>query len=242
VTGTSVVSVADGKLTLTNGSGASNNKINFIDISPTTATPVANQDPAPTSAPPSPTANPTNPPATPTPAPATPTAAPTSQPTTAPTSNPVVGAVQVNFQPANAQAPGGFLVDSGAVYGNRGNGFTYGWNAGNEGSTRDRDSTKSRSQEYDTFIHTQEGAANTWEIELPNGNYRVRVAAGDPKYVDSVFKLAVEGVTVVDGVPVKGSPWVEGEVVVTVSDGRLTLTNASGAVNNKVNFIVIESQ
>lgn len=39
--------------------------------------------------------------------------------------------VRVNFQPAHAPVPAGFVVDSGQVYGGRGNGYTYGWSVDN---------------------------------------------------------------------------------------------------------------
>ena len=49
--------------------------------------------------------------------------------------------ILVNFQPASAPVPAGYLVDGGLAYGNRGNGQTYGWNADNAAQMRDRNST-----------------------------------------------------------------------------------------------------
>jgi hypothetical protein len=85
------------------------------------------------------------------------------------------------------------------------------------------------------------GGSCTWEIALPNGTYRVRLVAGDASATDSVFRLDLEGVTVIDGAPTDSQRWLDNTVTVTVSDGRLTLSNASGAQNNKVNFIEISS-
>jgi hypothetical protein len=50
----------------------------------------------------------------------------------------------------------------------------------------------------------------------------------------------VEGVLVVSGTPTSAARWVEGTAVVTVADGRLTVSNGAGASNNKVNFVDIE--
>lgn len=47
----------------------------------------------------------------------------------------------------------------------------------------------------------------------------------------------------VDGTPTAANPWVEGTVEyaqVFASDGRLTISNAAGSVNNKIAFIEIQ--
>jgi hypothetical protein len=61
--------------------------------------------------------------------------------------------VGVNFQPAGSAVPAGYVPDSGLTYANRGNGFTYGWNADNSVNTRDKDSSLSPDQPYDTLEH-----------------------------------------------------------------------------------------
>jgi len=149
--------------------------------------------------------------------------------------------VKINFQPAASPVPSGYLADSGAAFGSRGNGYSYGWNAVTN-ETRDRDASNSPDQRYDTLDHMQK-ASNPdarWEIAVPNGTYRVHVVSGDPSYYDSSFRIAAEGTVVVNGAPSSTNRWVEGTVDVTVSDGRLTLSNASGAVNNKVCFVEID--
>jgi uncharacterized repeat protein (TIGR03806 family) len=154
-------------------------------------------------------------------------------------------AVDINFQPAASPVYGnGWVVDSSQPYGPRGNGFTYGWNTAFD-ETRDRNNAGSPDQRYDTFNHLQKDANPNavWEIAVPNGTYQVRVVSGDPNNLDSVFRTNVEGVLLVDGTP-SGTPfsahWVDsGYQTVTVSDGRLTVSNASGAANNKICFIEI---
>lgn len=147
--------------------------------------------------------------------------------------------VRINFQPAASAVPDFCLVDSGAPYGVRENGFTYGWSASNTANTRQRNSNLAPDQRYATFDHMQKNGSYQWEMALPNGTYTVRVAAGDADYFDSTFKINVEGVRVVDGTPTSTKRFVEGTGTIEVSDGRLTVSNAAGAVNNKIAFIEI---
>ena len=152
--------------------------------------------------------------------------------------------IRVNFQLASAPVPAGYLPDGGLVYGARGNGQTYGWNIDNTQQAKDRNSSLSPNQAYDTLTHMQR-AANpnaVWEIALANGTYDIRIVSGDASYYDSVYRVAAEGVLVVSGTPTSGARWVEGRAAVTVADGRLTLTNAAGSSNNKVCFIEITSR
>lgn len=185
IEGTKTVTVTDGKLTLTNATGAVNNKIDYIEV-----TPVANT-------------------------------------------------IKVNFQTAASPTPSGFLADSGSLYGSRGNGQTYGWNLSAAGFTRDRNAGNSADQQHDTLVHTQIYGNRTWEIAVPNGSYQVHLVAGDASYFDSVYKINVEGTLTVAGTPNSLNRWVEGTKTVLVSDGKLTITNALGAVNNKLDFIEI---
>jgi hypothetical protein len=88
----------------------------------------------------------------------------------------------------------------------------------------------------------QRNGTFTWELAVPNGTYSVKVVAGDPSYFDSVYKINAEAVTIVNGTPSSGTRWFEGTASVTVSDGRLTLSNASGSSNNKLCFVEVTSQ
>jgi hypothetical protein len=151
-----------------------------------------------------------------------------------------VAFARINFQPSEAGMPNGYLVDSGSSFGNRGNGYSYGWNATTP-ITRDRNHSASPDQRYDTFNHMQDSNNPNaiWEIALPNGIYAVTAVAGDPAYYDSVYHLLVEGHTIIDDVPSASDPWSSGTILVTITDGRLTLRNGSRGVNNKVSFLEI---
>ncbi|MGB7157341.1 MAG: fibronectin type III domain-containing protein [Tepidisphaeraceae bacterium] len=147
----------------------------------------------------------------------------------------------INFQPANAAVPAGYAVDGGAAYGNRGNGFAYGWDTNISADTRDRNSAASPDQRYDTLNHMQKAGNRAWEIAVPTGQYVVRVVSGDPDNINSVYKLNVEGQLAINATPRNERKWIESSAFVAVSDGRLTITNASGSSNNKINFVEVYS-
>lgn len=147
---------------------------------------------------------------------------------------------RINFQ-TDIAAPPGWLRDIGEVYGDRGNGVFYGWSGDNSGTSRRRDDSASPDFQHDTLLHMQMGGTFSWEIEVPDGDYQVRIVAGDAGFFDSTYKINVEDTLVVDGTPTSGNRWIEGEATVTVNDGRLTISNAVGADNNKINLIEIHT-
>jgi glucose/arabinose dehydrogenase len=151
---------------------------------------------------------------------------------------PAAFTARVNFQPAASPVPAGYVADSGAVYGARGNGLTYGWNAVTS-ETRDRN--VATDQRFDTLNHLQKPSnpGATWELAVANGTYRVRIVAGDPSHFDSVFRIRAEATLVVSGTPTTSSRWVDATANVTVSDGRLTISNGADAANNKICFIEV---
>src|SRR5581483_12444356 len=135
----------------------------------------------------------------------------------------------INFEsPATTGTYPGYVADIGSVYGARGGGLTFGWSAANQSNARQRNSRLSADLRYDTLNQMQaNGAALKWEIAVPNGTYSVHLVAGDPKYFDSVYKLKVENTTVLTGTPSSSKRWFEATASVQVSDGRLTVSNAS---------------
>jgi hypothetical protein len=147
--------------------------------------------------------------------------------------------IKVNFQPAEIEIPAGMLIDDGSPYGDRGNGFEYGWNADIRSHARERNAPNSPDFECDTLNQMQNGGDYLWEIALPEGYYHVRLIAGDPLYYDSVYKIQVEGHTLINDAPTSTNLWVTGSALIRVRDGKLTLSNATGATNNKINFVEI---
>jgi len=152
--------------------------------------------------------------------------------------------VKINFQPAGSAIPGGYLADTGAVFADRGNGFSYGWNADNAAQTRDRNAANSPDQRYDTLVHLQKPANPDarWELALPSGTYTVRMVSGDPSNIDSVYRLNAEAILALSGTPTSSTLWFDQTVSVAVTDGRLTISNATGSQNNKIDFIEVTQQ
>lgn len=148
--------------------------------------------------------------------------------------------IKVNFQTETTITPAGYVADAGMVYADRGNGYSYGWDVANV-VPRERNSPNSPDKRYDTLCHMQLYGDYRWEIAVPNGTYTVRIVAGDPDYNDGVYKINAEGTLMVNGTPTGTNHWIEGTQTVTVSDGRLTVTNAAGSTNNKIDFIEISA-
>jgi len=149
----------------------------------------------------------------------------------------------VNFQRPADPDPGVFdgndyEADGGRAFGDRGNGYSYGWDRDNTSTTGNRNHDRSFDERYDTLAHMQKPeGASTWEIAVPNGTYQVHLVAGDPSYFDSTSKINVEGLLTIDGVRDENNRWLEATATVTVTDGRLTVSNAPGATENKLCFI-----
>jgi Putative Ig domain len=158
---------------------------------------------------------------------------------------PTLTDIKINFQPETAPAFPGYSIDSGKIYGPRANGQTYGWSYDMSSATRDRNSALSINQLYDTFILTQLSLTKQpkWEIQIPNGQYSVRIIAGDPGrfYADMNYVFKVEGSVVLNNKPTSVNRWVEDTETVTVNDGRLTLENDASAVRNRINVIEIKT-
>ena len=151
-------------------------------------------------------------------------------------------AIKINFQPQDAPSLSGYKIDSGMSYATRPNGYTYGWNINNAMYTLDHDDAASLDQSYDTVVDMQKWSwllDDIWEIELPTGNYNVRLVAGDTTSHVGYYRLDVEGVRIIES-----SGWVSGQlydrqIQVAVDDGRLTLTNGENGANNRIAFIEI---
>ena len=147
--------------------------------------------------------------------------------------------VKINFQILGGETPEGYLPDGGEVFGDRGNGFSYGWNVDSTGGARK--SNVHPDERYDTFIHLDKGQVPSvdgiWEIELENGIYDVFLVRGSPKDTD-VAQLDVEG-TILDD-PDGPDYYDEYELTVVLSDGRLTIQEGPDHFNHpKICFVHI---
>src|SRR5262249_9214117 len=105
---------------------------------------------------------------------------------------PILDGARINFQPASAPVPPGYLPDTGQVYAEQTNGFTYGWSSSRSSSAVDRNATNSPDQRYDTYISTGTSTSTRWELAVPNGIYNVWLVAGDPTSTSGTYRYSVE--------------------------------------------------
>jgi hypothetical protein len=148
----------------------------------------------------------------------------------------VPATLNINFQPTLAPAVAGYAIDDGGVFSAQMSSPAYGWLDANP-TAIDRNSETSPDQRYDTSVALPDGAV--WEIELPSGLYDVRVVCGDPSATSGVYRVEVEGVTLVDGTASATQRFVEGAQTISVTDGRLTLRGLPGSVGNRLCFLEI---
>jgi hypothetical protein len=149
----------------------------------------------------------------------------------------------IDFQPSGVSTQSGYKADTGAVFGNRGSGLSYGWNATNNNGV-DRNNKKSSNQAYDTFLHMQKNGTFTWELAVPNGSYDVRIIAGDAVFNPGDFyHILAEGQTAINGrQTLTYQHWLGSNQPINVTDGRLTLSNGANAVNNKIVLIEVRER
>jgi hypothetical protein len=121
------------------------------------------------------------------------------------------------------------------VFGSRGSGFAFGWNADHTDVTRDRNINAD--QRLDTLCHFHAGGQ--WEVALPNGSYSVLASIGDAAN-PSTHTLIIEGVTAFNAVALTPNQFQSATRTVTVSDGRLTLTQGSAVDKaTRINYVEI---
>ncbi|HSV27169.1 MAG TPA: right-handed parallel beta-helix repeat-containing protein [Sedimentisphaerales bacterium] len=126
--------------------------------------------------------------------------------------------IRVNFQPAAADVPAGYLPDFGDTYAVRANGLSYGWNVSHADQTRERNANPD--QRLDTICHFR--LNGFWEIALPNGTYNVEVTIGDPSFA-SMHTIRVEGVSYWTNLSLGANQFATMASTITLSDGRLRI-------------------
>jgi hypothetical protein len=146
--------------------------------------------------------------------------------------------IRINFQPNGANVPQGYLPDYGSPYGDRGNGFEYGWNQDLATSVHIQ-SGNVPDQRYASHIVMDLVSAPFWEMAVTNGIYRVHLAAGSPQNLDGVYRINAENILTSHGAPAIANPWIEGDAIVEVTDGRLTISPGEGSFNNRLCFVEI---
>lgn len=146
---------------------------------------------------------------------------------------------KINWQPSNTELASGFvLFDYGEPFGDRQNGYSYGWSNNATDNMGEDDSDLSLDQSYDTYGGIP--YKGKWEISVPNGTYTVRLIAGHADETAKTYDVKAEGTVILHGTATVENRWIEATATVTVADGFLTLTNGSSN-NNQLCFIEISS-
>ena len=136
---------------------------------------------------------------------------------------PMRASVSFNFGDDDAPLQDGYHLVRDQVFGQHGD-FTFGLH---RKPTEDRDLWRKGSAGGDIIRETvlklyDDNGPLTWELEVPNGRYRVDLICGDPTKDESLNHIMVENKGMRDS-GASRSPDVY-ECLVTINDGRLTLT------------------
>jgi hypothetical protein len=154
--------------------------------------------------------------------------------------------VNISFQPASFPIQTGYKGDFGHVFGNRGNGYTYGWNVSHTGRTFGYSALPGWENTWGaawSLIRMLPGPSTRWEMAVSNGNYEVTILAAGYRCQGQLQQIAVEGLLVVNDVAGWDyDTYVGGTGQVTVQDGRLTVTNGPTAAENCIDYIQIRPQ
>ncbi|MFD1506959.1 choice-of-anchor D domain-containing protein [Georgenia yuyongxinii] len=160
--------------------------------------------------------------------------------------------VKVAFGPSSAPLTSGWVREAGSAYSDE-RGF--GWVNAATGQPVDRTvatryrTTPTAGVDYPTdnrlksfaFLDNASQPSYTngiWEYEVPNGTYRVAVSVGDAGFLDSTHGVAAEGQPVIASfVPTGTTAFQTGVRTVTVTDGKLSITNTG--TNTKINWVSI---
>ncbi|MEM7391056.1 MAG: CotH kinase family protein, partial [Verrucomicrobiota bacterium] len=124
--------------------------------------------------------------------------------------------VGINFTVSGGPTQTPFINDSGALY-DAGRGT--GWLADLSANTRQRRMLPEPLR--DSFVFTSQ--QDTWEGDVSNGWYLVRVCVGDAQYSQGPHFVDIEGHLAVSNVVTEAGRFEEAEQLVQVNDGRLTL-------------------
>ena len=155
-------------------------------------------------------------------------------------------ALDINFEGKGVNAhnrplPLGYVTDSGDAFGNRGGGMVYGWDRNGTGQGRDRNLSASPDERFDTVMHMHNGAYGpaTWELAVPQGTYWVRAVLGEPNPTTRTHDISIEGTNFSDPDPEVPSDWDEHWGQVTVTDGRITVSQRASGDQGVISFFQV---
>jgi hypothetical protein len=141
----------------------------------------------------------------------------------------------INFQMAGITPPIGYFADNGEVYGDRGNGLTYGWNVSHVANARNRGG--SSDLRLSTLCQFQSGGV--WQLAVPNSVYNVTVGIGDINY-PSTYTINAEGVNYWSAQRLSAGQFINRTSPVNVSDGNLTIDQGAGGFEEtRINYVLV---
>ncbi|MCC5840629.1 MAG: S8 family serine peptidase [Opitutales bacterium] len=130
--------------------------------------------------------------------------------------------VAVNFQPASATTPAGFVPDRGLPFGDRGNDLVYGWESNRSSQTRDDNWLVTYGSEQGvTRIRAGNGAV--WRMAVPSGVYTVTAHTGASEESSNAL-LRFNGETLLDR-NVGNQGYAEGSLTLPVADGEIVISS-----------------
>ena len=139
-----------------------------------------------------------------------------------------------NFTGVGGGENAGWTLDLGEAFDeSRG----YGWTRNLQSEFRRRGRL---SEEFrDSFRFTR--AHDTWELTLPSGAYRVLLSVGDSDHEQPGQNVTIEGSAVFRDVDTPAGVFREGEAVVAVGDGRLTVEigRPGSTTNTCLNWVIV---
>jgi hypothetical protein len=136
--------------------------------------------------------------------------------------------LRIDFAPPSSATAPGYRKDQGATF-NPSPG--YGWDAFVE--TRER--VSAAPIQIDTFAYAEE--ARRFTADLPNGDYALRVVAGDAQYPQGPHRVVAAGAALIDGATTEAGSFKTGTAQVRVRTGRLEMTIGGAGGNTVVNLL-----
>ncbi len=136
--------------------------------------------------------------------------------------------LKMNFSPWWSSTPAGYEKDDGSAFNElRG----YGWDS----PMLSRERVSSAPLELDTFVFTS--SDNRWRAALPNGDYDVRVSAGDSRYARGPQRIACGDDVIIDDILTEAFSFADVTERVAVRNGRLELELGGDGRDTTINFV-----
>lgn len=150
--------------------------------------------------------------------------------------------LRINFQPKTKSPPLGYLADLGEVYSTKSNGYTYGWDSDISEGFRDRNSFRSTDFRLNTMAHLKldnQGFDATFNLNLKNGDYDVKVGLGDLRHVNQNIGVDLEGERII----FRNSGATPTQVFtrnVVIRDGNLTISSLADKPSFESKLLFLE--